>query len=316
MPDHIKHHFHAKIQLFGEYSVMYDAMGLYMPLKKYTGDLSFNASRLAQHAVEASNAQLRQYAKYLQGLIGHTPGFRFDLASFVADVQQGLVFDADIPQGFGLGSSGALCAALYNRYALEKIPQTVDFTSTSILQLKAIFSQMEAYFHGKSSGFDPLICYLNQPFLVKDPTVIQPVNFERERTQSKYVMFLLNTGKAAITQPYVKFFLAQCKKSTFFHKVKNTLIPTSDRCIRAFLRGDIDAFFSGLQELSNYIIAHLRQMVPKKFIDLWHQGLESQCYYLKLCGSGGGGFLLGFTDQFEKTKALLSGHQLTVVQTF
>jgi mevalonate kinase len=41
--------------------------------------------------------------------------------------------------------------------------------------------------------------------------------------------------------------------------------------------------------------------------------LETNAYYLKLCGSGGGGFVLGFTEDLEKAKTMLEGHNLQVI---
>ena len=39
-------------------------------------------------------------------------------------------------------------------------------------------------------------------------------------------------------------------------------------------------------------------------------------YYLKLCGSGGGGYILGFTEDLEKAKASLKNYKLEVVYQF
>lgn len=308
--------FPAKILLFGEYGVMHNARGLYMPLKKYTGVLSFNTKRLTQKAAKASNLQLKQHASYIDNLVQQGK-LKFDIASFQRDIKQGLVFDTDIPQGFGLGSSGALCAALYHRYALERIPRSIDFTSKQVAyHLKEVFAHLEAYFHGKSSGFDPLSCYLNQPFLVKPSCMIEPVSLSHDTTKKDYVVFLLNTKETSKTQLYVRLFLEKCKNPTFLDSIKNEFIPTNDHCITSFLKGDIETFLASLKELSSYLLARLSQMVPQRFIEIWEQGLESQCYYLKLCGAGGGGFLLGFTGQFEKTKELLKGHSITVVHRF
>ena len=35
-------------------------------------------------------------------------------------------------------------------------------------------------------------------------------------------------------------------------------------------------------------------MIPNQLIDNWEEGLKSDLYYMKLCGSGGGGFFLLF----------------------
>ena len=57
-------------------------------------------------------------------------------------------------------------------------------------------------------------------------------------------------------------------------------------------------------------------MIPARFHDLWKKGLDTNAYYLKLCGSGGGGYILGFTQDLPKAKALLVGHQIEVVYQF
>ena len=40
-------------------------------------------------------------------------------------------------------------------------------------------------------------------------------------------------------------------------------------------------------------------MIPSNFKKLWTDGIENKDYYLKLCGSGGGGFLIGFTRDID-----------------
>ena len=44
--------------------------------------------------------------------------------------------------------------------------------------------------------------------------------------------------------------------------------------------------------------------------------IEEIAYYLKLCGSGGGGYILGFTKNLNNAKKLLTGHDLQVVYHF
>jgi mevalonate kinase len=41
-------------------------------------------------------------------------------------------------------------------------------------------------------------------------------------------------------------------------------------------------------------------MIPSQFIPLWKTGLNSDLFYLKLCGSGGGGFLTAFAKDATK----------------
>ena len=57
-------------------------------------------------------------------------------------------------------------------------------------------------------------------------------------------------------------------------------------------------------------------MIPDNFKKLWKEGIDSNSYYLKLCGSGGGGFILGFTENLEQAEAKLKGQQLQVIYKF
>ena len=57
-------------------------------------------------------------------------------------------------------------------------------------------------------------------------------------------------------------------------------------------------------------------MIPKLYRKLWKEGIDSNSYYLKLCGSGGGGYILGFTKDLEKAQNKLSSYQLDVIHRF
>jgi mevalonate kinase len=57
-------------------------------------------------------------------------------------------------------------------------------------------------------------------------------------------------------------------------------------------------------------------MIPKLYRDLWKEGIDTNSYYLKLCGSGGGGYILGFTKDFQEAQVKLSSYQLDVIHRF
>ena len=81
-----------------------------------------------------------------------------------------MYFDSSIPQGYGVGSSGALVASIYDQYAADKITVLENLTRDKLLKLKQIFALMESFFHGKSSGLDPLNSYLSLPILINSKT--------------------------------------------------------------------------------------------------------------------------------------------------
>ena len=296
--------FSSKILLFGEYSVIKDSMALAVNYKMFTGKLNFRQSdsAFAHHL----DMELRSFAQYMERLEQNGElFFDFDTSSFSFDVGQGLFFDSTIPQGYGVGSSGALIAALYDRYG-----DAQSIASASVPELKRIFALMESHFHGASSGFDPLVSYLDSPVLIKSKTEVLPVEIPEYRSDGHRCIFLLNTGRPRRTEPLVHLFLEKCQSPDFMKKIINELIPVTNDCVEGFLQGDTDRFVGGFDKLSYFQYKNFSPMIPKLYRDLWKQGLKSEEFYLKLCGAGGGGFMLGMTRDFKKTKQTLIGHDI------
>ena len=311
-----KDSFHSKILLFGEYSIIQDSMGLSIPFDTFRGALSFIDKGQRTLAVDESTASLKSFAAHLRKLKDNNELLAdMDLDKLEADIAKGMYFNSTIPQGFGVGSSGALVAALYDRYATNKIEQT-DTTPAHLQELKKIFSKMESYFHGTSSGMDPLICYIDVPVLMKSKTDLGTVSLPEDKATGPGAIFLLDTGRPGRTQPLVQYFLDKCKEKDFVDICKSKFIPYNDECIKDFLKGETKSLFNNLFNLSKFLLEYLNPMVPKLYRDVWMQGLETKAYYLKLCGSGGGGFILGFTEDLENAKRYLKDHDIKVIKRF
>ncbi|MEX0813032.1 MAG: hypothetical protein WD048_12510 [Chitinophagales bacterium] len=314
----IENAFHSKILLFGEYGIIQDAMGLSIPFESFNGKLSFREHSVKpdEEKIKASNENLRKYATHLENLQEKAGlNVQFDLKRMKDDLDSGMFFESTIPQGFGVGSSGALCAAIYDRYAKDKL-QPQELKKKKLKELKIIFAQMESYFHGTSSGMDPLICYINMPVLIESKNDIDTVSLPKDQKEGRGAIFLLDSGTPGKTQPLVKYFMERCKEKDFLEKCKADFIPYNDNCIRGFLKGETKALFYNLYFLSKFLIENLTPMIPHIFHRLWKEGLDTGAYYLKLCGSGGGGFILGFTEDLENAKKYLKGHQIKVIQRF
>ena len=253
--------FYGKVLLFGEYGIIKDSMGLSIPHTYYKGAFQFNSTPNAEQS--KSNRHLQAYLAYLQS--PEAP-CRFDFAAFENDLSNGLFFDSSIPQGFGVGSSGALVAAIYDRYCQDKIPASPEQPS-DIKALKQLFSWMESYFHGKSSGIDPTICYLGLPLLIQSKdelgTVSLPVN------AGKGAVFLLNSGAPGETQPMVAIFMEKLKEEGFRKMLKNQFVKYNDACIQAFVKGDCGPLFTNLKKLSSLVLDNFDPMIPNGFHKLW-----------------------------------------------
>ena len=194
--------FYAKILLFGEYGIIKDSKGLSIPYNHFKGGLKNFQS--ASKEAEVSNNEILKFSNYLKTLEAGL--VQLDFEKLEEDLKNGLHFDSSIPQGYGVGSSGALVAAIYERYAKDKITILENLTREKLLALKEVFSAMESYFHGNSSGLDPLNSYLSLPILIHSKTHITPTGIPNQGL-GKRAVFLLDSGMAGETAPMVKIFL-------------------------------------------------------------------------------------------------------------
>ncbi len=304
--------FYSKILLFGEYGIIKDSKGLAIPYNFYNGALKIDEAPSQQ--AQQSNENLKRFATYLQELPEDL--VRFDIEALKADVDKGMYFDSSIPQGYGVGSSGALVAAIYDKYAKDKITVLENLTREKLLTLKGIFGAMESFFHGKSSGLDPLNSYLSLPILINSQDNIEPAGIPSQTETGKGAVFLLDSGMTGETAPMVNIFMESMKQEGFRTMLKNQFVKHTDACVEDFLKGDVKSLFSNVKQLSKVVLKNFQPMIPAQFHALWQKGIESNDYYLKLCGSGGGGYMLGFTQDIDKARKALQGHQLEVVYTF
>ncbi len=298
--------FYAKILLFGEHTLMYGSQALSIPYFERFGYLSFSPT---QANSLGSVSHLRRFSKYLKEL--HQ--LPLDVVAFEKDIENGLVYNTNIPLGYGLGSSGSLVAAVYARYGRNKISQETTATD-DLKDLKQLFSEMESCFHGKSSGLDPMICYLQKPITINQDGGLSLVSQKTFQLDGHGAVFLLDSGQQGETRKMVQDFATWCKQPDFLNLVQKELIPANNHCIHRWIDGEKEVLFENIKSLSSLTLNLLTPLIPKGFESIWRQGQENDDYYLKLCGSGGGGMILGFTRQWEKAKNILNGHPVYAVQ--
>jgi len=307
--------FYSKILLFGEYGIIEDSKGLSIPYNFYKGALKSDENPTDE--TKKSNLNLVKFVAYLKQSQTEQPALvSFNIELLQNDVNNGMYFDSSIPQGYGVGSSGALVAAIYDKYATNKITVLENLTREKLLQLKAIFSNMESFFHGKSSGLDPLNSYLSLPILINSKNNIEAAGIPSQSATGKGAVFLLDSGIVGETAPMVNIFMENLKDQGFRKMLKSQFIKHTDSCVENFLQGDMKALFKNTKELSKVVLSNFKPMIPEQFHQIWQNGIETNDYYLKLCGSGGGGYILGFTQDFEKAKKALKDYKLEMVYQF
>ena len=291
----MRERYFSKVILFGEYSMIFDTTALMIPLTKFSAQWRF-ASHLDASGGAASNASLQRFADYLSTM---------DMVKDIMDIQRlnhdlcfNLFLDSNVPSGYGLGSSGTLVAAVYDGYAKQK--------TDDLLQLKTLFGKMESYFHGSSSGIDPLQCYLGKPFKITPEGVQQ---LSDDFLKNGIHICLIDTKIKSNTKPLVDHFKQQREDAVFLNRFQSDYVPCVTSCIDSMIQGDTNLFFKSLKQLTKRQTEFLRPMITDNTLDLFTSDFDFN-FGVKISGSGGGGYVLGFTDDVERASALLKDFEV------
>ncbi len=278
----------SKIMLAGEYGVVLGGSALSIPFNKFNVKVRSTSDIPAIKESEASRSleYLKKLFRFIRGLPKGTFHADPDLENFSRNLDR-YWLEMDIPIGYGLGSSGAVSAAIYGLF----FPGAENL---SLQHQKEDLAAIESYFHGKSSGVDTLTCYVGKPLYFREDGTIQKVDFSADQIPLGYRFFLLDSGERFDKGPLVKHFLEQMEISGFAFSIRHEYMAINQKLIESLL-GERDADPGLLvRVLSDFQLTHFRKMIPTKMLDLWLEGQISNEYYLKLNGSGGG-FMLGIT---------------------
>ena len=271
--------FNSKILLFGEYGIMHDSDALSIPYKKFNGFLS--KSDLLSEDQKISNRNLESLfeyiiqEEYLNDIINSD--------NLKEEIDSGLYFDSNIPIGSGLGSSGALVSSVISRYS------KVDLKSFSNSELKKIMSLVESKFHGNSSGFDPAVSYFNKPMLYSNQKIkpIEKIAFK------DFKVYIIDSQIVSSTKKMIKTFENKMSNSEFRLFFNSKFINNNNQCIEHIINTS-ELFRNSVKELSKDTFNNFQEMIPEKIKHKWKEGIKNDSYYMKLCGSGGGGFFLAY----------------------
>ena len=301
-----KKKFFSKILLFGEYGIIKNSKALVIPYKKYYGSLKFSSK--LDNVQKDSNINLKQLSKYIKN--NEYVRNKINTLKLDSDIENGLYFESTIPESYGLGSSGAVVAAIYESYKQEV---GVDL---EINDLKLILSNIESFFHGQSSGIDPLSCYVQKPLLVESKNSINTIDIPPQNINSKRTLFLFDTECKGNTQGLVEIFLNKLRRKDFEVFFENEFAVATNNSITNFLERKYEDFENNFIELSKKTFNNFQEMIPINYKNLRMDGIEKKDYYLKLCGSGGGGFLIGLTTDLDKVQKLFPTKKIEALYMF
>ena len=282
--------FPAKILLFGEYTILLGTPALAVPINNFSAQWDFSD---APHPSQVHLHALLQFLKKGK------PNF-LDLYTFEKDMKKGLLFDTDIPIGYGAGSSGAVSAAVLNRYTTKK--------TNDLAEVRSQLQWIENNFHGNSSGLDPLVSYYQKPVLIDEEKEIHLV--PDLDWMSAGTFFLIDTLTSRSTAPLVKVFKEKIQDQEYLMEIKQNLVPDVKDAIAHLKGGKKEALFESVHDISMFQFKHFKSMILQPFHDLWLKSLSSDLFKLKLCGAGGGGFILGFSHDYLAAKKQMRGFKL------
>ena len=271
--------FNSKILLFGEYGIIHDSDALSIPFKKFNGFLSISDLLSEDQKISNRNLEsLYEYIiqeEYLNDIINSD--------NLKEEIDSGLYFDSNIPIGSGLGSSGALVSSILSRYS------KVNLKSFSNSEIKKIMSLVESKFHGNSSGFDPAVSYFNKPMLYSNQKIklIERIAFK------DFKVYIIDSQIDSSTKKMIKVFEDKISKSEFRLFFNSKFINNTNQCIDHLINTS-ELFRDSVKELSNDTLHNFQEMIPEKLKNKWKEGIKNDSYYIKLCGSGGGGFFLAY----------------------
>ncbi len=284
--------FPAKILLFGEYSLLYGSLGIACPYPKFGGELLM-PSDINELTIEGlhSNRLLRTFCADLKTK-GLFKKYQANIGTFEEDIEKGLYIQSSIPHNYGLGSSGMVVATVFDRYLIGR--EEIIWDENDILILKDDMAYAESFFHGKSSGIDPVTIYLNT-ILRLSQNNIRSIN-NQHVDLSKF--YLYDTGISSDTKNLVTLFNSKMK-SPQFNSQMEAYISIVNEVVTSFMVNETTTMSDLFKKLSSFQLELFKDMIPKTVLPLWTKGLESSSYFLKLCGSGGGGYLIAYTPHNE-----------------
>jgi mevalonate kinase len=285
----------AKILLFGEYTILFGGKGVVIPYPKYFGEWAFGQK---DHQYFEQSKELFKFIKSIKEQNSKaTDLFQFfDLNDFSQDLMEGIYFHSSIPQGLGMGSSGALCAAIWDRYF-----RTKDAPALNLIETRYALALIEAFYHHSSSGLDPLVSLVNRPLCLHGHDHIHLFDDDTKVLQHLHGLYLLNTGVSRKTAPLVQLFKNKMQDFNFKQNFEENFLPLSDKVAVAWMEKNIN-FRSLMIQFSAMQLELFPEYFSKDIREIALEGINSKQFSIKLCGAGGGGVYLLVDHELNKDR--------------
>lgn len=266
----------GKVMIAGEYGVLNGGEALAIPYTEFNTWWSDEHSPLGERIPQSIMRQLEQHCSSDPAINRY-----MDVAGLLNSINSKEELRTDIPIGYGLGSSGSVVAAVFDRFKKQKdIP---------IEEIQHVLGSMESVFHGKSSGLDPLVSYTQTGIHIAEGQTVQVA------VKKSLPFTLHDTGISRSTVHLVETYHQRLKDDDFRKVITDKYLPLNKDLIAAWMANDKSESFRLLRKVSALQLEYFNFAIPKHMHYEWEQILLGDESVLKLCGAGGGGFMLQFT---------------------
>jgi mevalonate kinase len=295
----VRTQFPGKCILFGEHIVLLGESALVTPVSNFSGQWKIAKKQILH---------LRTLEKWIEWL-GRQEELHYwlDVDAFARSVAEGFRFESQIPSGYGLGSSGALVAAVTHYFQTDKIKES----EMPIGALQGMMARMESFFHGTSSGLDPLVSFYDQPILTqkdKQPAVVKPLEIPG------LAIFLADTRQPRLSGQLISEVQDKNMEPLVNQALYESLLPASNQAIQGVLKGEAETVWNAVDTISRFQLAHWHFLFPGDSKRWTEGGLAGDKYRLKICGTGGGGFMLGFAPNMKAVQKALPGVKIITIK--
>lgn len=260
----------AKILLFGEYLVFSGGKALSVP---------YTATGLVKSFKQQNTNQPFYFDIYNYLLT--LPIFEGRVSSkFRKEIYSGLHYNSTIPVGYGMGSSGAMVANIYDDYIKDK--------KTNLKELQNELAAIEGFFHEKSSGIDPLTSYIQRPVVVDSNSVATDFKLKNLNRFYIYDSKIKRSAKQAISH------FQKLNEDVEFQQGLKSLTMLNNILVDKSIAGE-----DITEDMKNFSILQMNlfwDFIPESVQRIWERGINLDTYYMKLCGAGMGGMFLIYTD--------------------
>src|SRR5699024_10127281 len=138
-----------------------------------------------------------------------------------------------------------------------------ELTFLKLKELKKSLGNLESYFHGVSSGLDPLSIILNEPILYRSTQDIATTKLPPPSTEKDNVIFLLDSKYPRTTARMMRLFNNLHSKKAFKEKFNQHVKENNNEAILNFLENDTDSFYHSMYNLSDFQLKYMKDFFPE-----------------------------------------------------